>query len=173
MSDEPVLGPFPYFDDWNAAREAAGHEPIDAQVAVGSPWLYLAREDLSAAFHHREEWRKWKERRLKAERAAERAALPHPNWQSRTYRCVVGVPVKPTLKHAAWERAVERCGGRVVAFDGTDTRATGFLYGACARHLSQAVADDPERRWLWADGRPLDRADVEGELTLLVLAGAA
>lgn len=164
----PLYGPFPHPLVWDAAREAAGHPLADGQGRF-APRLTSA--DLAAAAAHRSAWRKAAERRVAKTRAAQRALLVHPNWENRRRSCVVGVPMEPTLKHPAWERETRHCGAPVVAYDTTDKRVTGFLYGACAQHLAQALADCPEREWRWTDGRELDRTSVEEELTLMVLGG--
>lgn len=116
------------------------------------------------------EWRKARDKIHAKQRAEERAKLAHPNWGNRRSGCCIPIPLPPTsIHHSVWERQTRACNARVVAWDGTDTRAMGYLYGACSAHLRQAIGDDPTRRWLWADGRAVEAETFEDELTLIVL----
>lgn len=167
--DGPLYGPFPWPHHWALARVAAGHPRRD------HPHQMISDELLDAATQHIKAWSNWRKRQEAKAREERRRTLPHRNWDARVPGCWVGVaePIrKPTLKHGRWERTPVRCGRRAIAFDVTDTRAMGGVYGACAQHLLRALADDPSRSWMWNDGRPLDREndDVESECVVAVLA---
>lgn len=151
-------------------------------------------EELDAWWDAMQPWREWSQRnssrraRYEAKQRAEKAKRdPHPNWSNRDRLCDVWVPeseaktsaaanlvARParSVHYGAWQVRYAPCGARCVAFDVTDRRRVGNLYGACARHLLDALAADRSRTWMWADGRPLDRSsDLVGETALLSLAG--
>jgi hypothetical protein len=106
---------------------------------------------------------------------------PHPNWENRKKRCAVQVEIECDSKRgqvtgykgphrARWEHVHLTCSETPVAYDGTDRRRVGYLYGACARHIAQAMADDPDRVWIWGNGVVIDDTfNLEDELTMLAL----
>ncbi len=110
-------------------------------------------------------------------------ASPHPNWSHRTHCCAVHVEVDLGSERGAawgykaphrarWERLHMPCGKPAVAWDGSDRRRVGNLWGACRDHIRQAIDDDPTRTWYWHTGAVIDDTfDLDAELLLLVLGG--
>lgn len=175
-SDGPLFGPYPDAIDWHDARVANGHPPCFKGRGIDR----LSQEDWTNADAHHKAWDNHRKRQEAKQRATHRATLPHPNWQNRRPTCIVPVPGPLTggmgeitkAKQSPWIRATRACDQPCVAFDGTDRRAVGFLYGVCDQHLLRALYDDPTREWWWRDGTPLARtADLETHLAFLALAG--
>lgn len=179
----PIQGPPP---PWEHSRALTmGGTPAWSHEVDGSggrPWYSDAERD---AFHdHRAAWLAHHKRVEKAARKAKRATLVHPLWAERQRACAVHVLMDPTRyglgtkpakgrppKRSRWERQTMPCYARCVAWDVTDPRAVGYLYGACARHLLQALDDDSSRTWRWADERIVVREEAEDECALAVLGG--
>ena len=169
MTDGPLLGPFPQTWEWIKAR-GGSPDYIDR-------WKFLTDDDREALTAHRKAWDAWRRRQEARQRAALRATLPHPNWQNRQPTCYVSVPgpvvggmgVITKAKQSPWLRSTKHCGEGAVAWDGTDRRAVGYLYGACAFHLLRAIYDDGTRTWIWDNGTPVDPNTLDAELVVRAL----